>query len=110
MNQIITNGSVIRGWLGVEGVDLNEQMLQRIGLPGIQGVLITDVFDGGPAEQSGIRVGDILTHINQQVIRDVRDVLNIIAKGRPGDNIEISGIRERQSFTSTAVLGQRPRI
>ncbi len=110
VNQIITNGSVIRGWLGVEGVDLNEQMLQRIGLPGIQGVLITDVFDGGPAEQSGIRVGDILTHINQQVIRDVRDVLNIIAKGRPGDNIEISGIRERQSFTSTAVLGQRPRI
>ncbi len=110
VRQIIQNGSVIRGWLGVEGVDLNEQMLARIGLPDIQGVLITDVFDRGPAEMSGIRVGDILTHIDKQAIRDVRDVLDIIARGRPGDKINISGIRERQSFVTEATLGQRPRI
>ncbi len=109
VSQIIENGSVIRGWLGVEGVDLNPQMLQRIGLPDIQGVLITDVFDNGPGEESGIRVGDILTHIGNQPIRDVRDVLNIIADGRPGDNVKIGGIRERQSFMTSVTLGQRPR-
>lgn len=108
VRQILENGSVIRGWLGVEGVDLNQQMLQRIGLPDIQGVLITDVFDQGPAEMAGIRVGDILTQINRQAIRDVRDVLNIVASGQPGDKIIISGIRERQSFMSQATLGQRP--
>lgn len=108
VKQILKNGSVIRGWLGVEGVDLNEQMLQRIGLPNIQGVLITDVFDQGPAEMAGIKVGDILTQINRQAIRDVRDVLNIVASGQPGDKIDISGVRERQSFVSQATLGQRP--
>lgn len=59
VKQIIEHGEVIRGWLGVEGVDLTPQMLQRIGLLDIQGVLITDVFDHGPAEMSGIRVGEI---------------------------------------------------
>ncbi len=109
VKQIIENGEVIRGWLGVEGVDLNAQMLQRIGLPDIQGVLITDVFDRGPAEMAGVRVGDILTHINKTVIRDTRDVLNAIAAGRPGDKIQISGIRERQSFVTRATLEQRPK-
>jgi len=109
VKQIIEHGEVIRGWLGVEGVDLNKQMLQRIGLPDIQGVLITDVFDRGPAEMAGVRVGDILTHIDKKIIRDTRDVLNAIADGRPGDKIQISGIRERQSFVTQAILEQRPR-
>jgi len=109
VKQIINNGEVVRGWLGVEGVDLNAQMLKRIDLPNIQGVLITDVFDRGPAEMAGVRVGDILTHINKKVIRDTRDVLNAIADGRPGDKVQISGIRERQSFETQAVLEQRPK-
>ena len=109
VKQIIKHGEVIRGWLGVEGVDLNKQMLIRIGLPDIQGVLITDVFDRGPAEMAGIRVGDIITHIDKNIIRDTRDVLNAIAVGRPGDKIKISGIRERQSFVTQATLEQRPK-
>jgi len=108
VKQIIENGEVIRGWLGVEGVDLNQQILDRIGLPNIHGVLITDVFDQGPAEIAGINVGDIITHINKQIIRDTRDVLNAVADGRPGDKISISGIRERQSFITQATLEQRP--
>jgi len=109
IKQIIENGEVVRGWLGVEGVDLNAQMLQRIGLPNIQGVLITDVYDGGPAEMGGVRVGDIITHINKDIIRDTRDVLNVIARGRPGDKIQIGGIRERQSFMTQATLEKRPK-
>jgi len=109
VQQIIENGEVVRGWLGVEGVDLNAQMLEHIGLSDIQGVLITDVFDQGPADLAGIKVGDILTHINKKIIRDTRDVLDVIAHGRPGDKIKINGIRERQSFISQAVLGQRPK-
>ncbi|VAW61056.1 Outer membrane stress sensor protease DegS [hydrothermal vent metagenome] len=108
VKQIIEHGEVIRGWLGVEGVDLNDQVLERIGLPNIQGVLITDVFDHGPAEMAGIRVGDIITHINKKAIRDTRDVLNAIADGHPGDKIDILGIRERQSFISQAILEKRP--
>ena len=109
VQQIIDNGEVVRGWLGVEGVDLNAEMLKHVDLADIQGVLITDVFDQGPADIAGIKVGDILTHINKKIIRDTRDVLDVIAHGQPGDKIIINGIRERQSFTGQAILGQRPK-
>jgi serine protease DegS len=108
VKQIIKHGGVIRGWLGVEGVDLNEQMLKRVGLPDVQGVLITDVFKNGPADNAGLKSGDIITHINQTNIRDTRDVLDMVAQGQPGDSIEISGVRQRQSFMTQATLGQRP--
>jgi len=108
VEQIIKNGEVIRGWLGVEGVDLNSQIVEHVGLKNLQGVLITDVFDRGPAELAGIRVGDIITHINRHPIRDTRDVLDEVAQGKPGDEISISGIREQQSFVTRATLGQRP--
>jgi serine protease DegS len=108
VKQIVQYGSVIRGWLGVEGVDLNPQMLSRVGLANIQGVLITDVFIKGPADKAGLAVGDIITQIDSDNIRDTRDVLDIVAKGRPGDKITISGIRKRQSFTTQAVLDRRP--
>ena len=108
VQQILKNGGVIRGWLGVEGVDLNKQMLQKIGLKDIRGVLITDVFKNGPADQAGLAVGDIITQINQTPIRDTRDVLDIIAQGKPGDKIRILGIRQRQSFMTQAILDQRP--
>jgi Do/DeqQ family serine protease len=108
VQDIVRHGSVIRGWLGVEGVDLNPQMLSRVGLANIQGVLITDVFTQGPADKSGLAIGDIITQIDQQPIRDTRDVLDIIARGHPGDRIKISGIRQRQSFTTQATLGRRP--
>ena len=108
MQQILEHGGVIRGWLGVEGVDLNPQLLQRLGLPDIQGVLITDVFRNGPADLAGLQPGDIISVINEQPIRDVRDVLDIIARGKPGDQVQVSGIRQRQSFSTRATLDQRP--
>jgi len=107
MMQITENGYVIRGWLGVEGQSVPLQTLQSLDLQ-IQGVLITGVDEGGPGSKAGLEVGDIITHINQVDIKDTADVLDMIASGRPGDNFRIDGIRERQSFSVDAVLGQRP--
>jgi serine protease DegS len=107
MNQITENGYVIRGWLGVEGQNVPLQTLQSIGLE-IQGVLITGVDADGPGDKAGLEVGDIITHINHTAIKDTADVLDMIAAGRPGDNFRIDGIRQRQSFSVDAVLGQRP--
>lgn len=107
MNQIKENGYVIRGWLGVEGQSVPLQTLKSIGLP-VQGVLITGIDTGGPGDKAGLAIGDIITHINNTEIKDTADVLDLIAAGRPGDNFRIDGIRERQSFSVDAVLGQRP--
>ena len=108
VKQILNHGSVIRGWLGVEGVDLNPLWLERLALPNTEGVLITDVFKNGPADLAGLSAGDVITRIDSTQIRDTRDVLNTIANGRPGEIIEIAGLRKQQSFITKATLAQRP--
>jgi len=105
---IIEHGYVVRGWLGVEGQELTQEVLQRLDLGTRHGILITDVDANGPGDQAGLRRGDIITRINQSRIANTNDVLNMIAAGRPGDEFLIEGIRQRQSFMTTAVLGQRP--
>jgi serine peptidase DegS len=107
MKQITENGYVIRGWLGVEGQNVPLQTLKSIGLQ-VQGVIITGIDAGGPGDKAGLEIGDIITHINQVEIKNTADVLDMIAAGKPGDNFRIDGIRERQSFSVDAELGQRP--
>lgn len=108
LEQIATNGYVVRGWLGVGGQDLSPQILEKIGLKDVQGVLVTDVDKGGPGDIAGLEPGDIITQINGQMLMSVQDVLNVVAAGQPGDMFEISGLRQRQSFKLQATLGQRP--
>jgi serine protease DegS len=108
LEQIITNGYVVRGWLGVGGTNLTPQILNKIGLRDIRGVLLTDVDEGGPGDNAGLKPGDIITHINGQPLMSVKDVLDIIAAGKPDDIFDIEGLRQRQSFTTKTILGQRP--
>lgn len=110
MRDLAAHGQVVRGWLGVEGQDINPEILKKIGLKDINGVLITDVFNNSPADKAGLKVGDIITKIDNKVINDVRDVLNAIAESRPEQKVSIKGIRQMQSFTSTAILIQRPQL
>jgi Do/DeqQ family serine protease len=106
--EIIQYGYVVRGWLGVEGQELTSQALRAVELDSMHGILITDVDNGGPGDLAGLKRGDIITRINRQEILSTNDILNMIAAGRPGDEFLIEGIRQRQSFMTQAVLGQRP--
>ncbi len=106
--QIIENGIVVRGWLGVEGQELTPQILRSVELNSMHGILITDVDKDGPGDHAGLKNGDIITSINRQEITSTNDILNLIAEGTPGDEFLIEGIRQRQSFITKAILGQRP--
>jgi Do/DeqQ family serine protease len=106
--EIIQYGYVVRGWLGVEGQELTSQILRSVDLNSMHGILIIDVDKGGPGDLAGLKNGDIITRINQQSIISTNDIINLIAAGRPGDEFLIEGIRQRQSFMTKAILGQRP--
>ncbi len=108
LKQIASNGYVVRGWLGVEGQDILPASLDRIGLPNVQGILVTSVDANGPGDKAGLKPGDIITHINQQPIRGTSDIVKIVAAGKPGDLFTIDGLRQRESFSLQATLGQRP--
>lgn len=110
MQDLAEYGQVVRGWLGVEGQDVTPEILAKIGLKDVTGVLITEVFIDSPAYKAGIKIGDIITSIDDKKINDVRDVLNTIADSRPDQEVTIKGLRQMQSFTTTAKLIQRPQL
>ena len=107
LDQIITNGRVVRGWLGADyGL---VPVAADSGLPAAaRGVQITDISPGGPAEQAGLKVHDILLSIGQNDIVDPSDLRRREAALRPGSKVEVSGLRNGSTFHTEVQIVQRP--
>jgi serine protease DegS len=108
MTEIIEKGHVVRGWLGVRLRDLPEDIARGLNLPIPGGVIITGLFEDGPALNSGLQAGDILLMINKQPIYDVRNLLDAVAKQQPGSIIKLEGQRDKRKFTAEIEVTQRP--
>ncbi|MDD3517262.1 MAG: Do family serine endopeptidase [Chromatiales bacterium] len=108
MTQIIENGQVVRGWLGIEVQDVTPQLAEGFGLSEARGVLIAGVGRGTPAARAGLRPGDVLTEIDGEKLKDARDVLNLIARHAPGEKLSLRGVREGRPLELDAEVGQRP--
>jgi serine protease DegS len=109
MNDIITSGQAIRGWLGIEARTLNESIIRSYNLPSHSGVIITSTYPDGPADKAGIRAGDIITHINQQAIINGREGMNLIANVRPNDSVQVTIARGTEKLHLNAIVGTRPK-
>ena len=108
MKDLIEKGQVVRGWLGIEAQQLSPQLAQSLNVSSSNGVIITAVYNQGPAYQAGLRPGDVITHINQLPIGDGRQGMQQIASAHPGDKVVIRMIRQSQTQELTAILGSKP--
>ena len=108
MTQIIEQGLVVRGWLGIEAQDLSPPLAESLGISGVQGVLIAGVLRDGPADDAGIEPGDVITTINGIETSDAREAMKAISSQSPNTRIELGGIRQGQAFTTSARVVQRP--
>ncbi len=109
MNDIITSGEAIRGWLGIEARTLNPNVIRNYNLGTANGVLVTIAYPNGPADQAGLQPGDIITHINDKAIGNGREAMNLIAQVRPNDKVQITAIRNGQKQLLTAIAAKRPK-
>ncbi|MBY0263217.1 MAG: trypsin-like peptidase domain-containing protein, partial [Phycisphaerales bacterium] len=111
VGQLIGTGVVTRGYLGIthSGRDeVNLAELNRLGFRG-PGVLATGVQSGGPAEKAGIRAGDIITRLNNQVVSNVAVLRSAITNNAPGDRITVEVVRDGAPVSLTVTLGELPR-
>jgi serine protease DegQ len=110
MESILTNGSVTRGWIGVEPQNLSKELAESLNLPkDTTGVLISGVLEGGPADKAGMKPGDVLTQVNSQAVSDVATLLNRIAQTSPGDEAKINLLRKGKTVTLKVQIGKRPK-
>lgn len=108
MSDLIQYGKVIRGWLGIEVQAITPAIAQSNTLPLNNGVVITGTSEGGPADQSGLKSGDIITSINGQPVGDGHAGMNFIAATRPGETVAVKIVRQGEFINVNAVVGSRP--
>lgn len=110
MESILANGSVTRGWIGVEPQNLSKELAESLGLPGnTAGVLLSGVLEGGPAARGGVQPGDVLIAVNDNPTKDVRGLLNQIAQISPGNQAKLTILRKGKELELTAQAGKRPK-
>ena len=110
MEAILKNGSVTRGWIGVEPQNLSKELSESLGLPGnTDGVLLSGVLEGGPAARGGVKPGDVLTAVNGDKTKDVKQLLNQIAQIGPGSEATLNILRKGKEVVLTVQTGKRPK-
>lgn len=116
-DQLIEDGEVTRGWLGVKIQPLTQDLAESFGLERATGALVTDVISGTPAEKAGLIRGDILLTFNGREVRGVRELKLLVASAPAGSEARLEILRggERKNLTveitarqSQKVVGEKP--
>jgi len=105
--QLKTSGEVTRGWLGVGIQNLTPELAEYYQLEDNEGVLVTQVFKGDPAERSGIRANDIITAVDGKSVSSVRELSSVIANTRVGKRTAVTFMRDGKKKTVYVELAKR---
>jgi serine protease DegS len=108
MIQLIENGHVVRGWIGVQIQNISPQLSESFGLGELGGVLVSGVARDGPAHVAGLYPGDIITSINGRTVSEEKQVLNEVISYFPKDKLTIRGIRKGKEAEWKVVVEERP--
>jgi serine protease DegS len=108
LDELVTQGRVIRGWLGIEAQEINQELAASFGLKAPRGVIIASVVRGGPADRAGLRAGDVLLSVDGQPILDPRQTMSDIAEVPPGTELPVTVVREGERVKVTLEVGERP--
>jgi len=108
VQDLIKDGSVKRGWLGVQIQPVTDDIAESLGLKDAKGALVASVQDDGPAKKAGIVAGDIITQVNGKDVSTSRELARVIAANPPGQSVDVTLWRNGKSETLKMDLGALP--
>jgi len=108
MQDLITKGRVVRGYLGVTIGPVTNEFAHRYGLESPYGALVQDVVSDGPAAKAGLQSLDLIVEINGEKVKSQQWFLIRISSMDPGDKVHLKVIRDGQTKEFTATLVERP--
>lgn len=105
MDDLIPDGKVERGFLGAMIQDLTKELAKSFGYDGRDGVLVSDVAKGGPAEKAGLKSGDIIIRFNGHPMNHATQLRNTVAQTPPETTVEVEIFRDGKRQTISVKLG-----
>ncbi len=109
MEQIIKNGAVTRGWIGVAVQDLTPELAESFKLGNVEGVLISEVVRGSPADKAGVKPGDILTTVDDKTLTDSDNMLETVSALTPGKTVPLKLLRNQSEIVLHVKIAKRPK-
>jgi putative serine protease PepD len=108
IDRLEAGGDTSQAFLGVSSLTVDQQVAQQLGLSIEKGALVRDVTPGSPAENAGIRPGDVVTKLDGKDIASSDDLVAAVRGHKPGDAVEVTVDRQGQRRTVKVELGSRP--
>lgn len=104
--QLLSTGTVVPAWIGVEGTDLDGAHAGQLGVEG--GAVVTKVRDGSPAGLAGLRVDDVITSVDDVPVGGMGALRILLRAHRPGDVVSLALIRDTARRTVKVTVVERP--
>jgi S1-C subfamily serine protease len=123
IHQLETKGEVEHAFIGISGGTITPELARAVNLPVKEGVIVQSVVKGGPADEAGIEAGntaatidgeevrlggDIVTEVDGKKVAGMDELVEIINGKQPGDELELTILRDGSTKTATVTLGDRP--
>ena len=108
MLELIKTGKVIRPWVGIGLQDITPDLMKYFNLKEKEGALISQVYSGSPAEQVGLKVGDVVIEVDGVKIKSTQDVVREVLKKKVGQKVNFVVLREGKRTQVSVTTAQMP--
>ena len=104
--QLKTKGKVTRGWLGVVIQKVTPEIAESLGLDSARGALVASVAKDGPAEQAGVKVGDVIIEFDGKEVRDCNDLPILVARTSVDKKAGLKVLRDKKEIVLAVTIGE----
>jgi len=108
VKQLQDKGSVSRGWIGVQIQQVTPEIADSLGLKKTEGALVAEPQANGPAAKAGVESGDVITKVNDQPVKDARELARTIGGMAPGTTVKLDVLHKGQDKVLSMTLGELP--
>jgi serine protease Do len=109
LEQLVKNGKVVRGWLGVSIQELSPELASQFGLPDTKGVLVSDVLEGSPAKRAGFERGDVIVAFDGKPVDTPTHLRNVVAQALVGKKVTVKFVRDKKERTVEVTIAEQPK-
>ena len=105
---LIKTGKVVRGYLGIGIQDLSQDLAKSFGIKSAKGALVSDVKEESPADQAGLKQGDVITSYQGSSVEDAVSLQRLVTRTAVGTKASVKVIRDGHEKDLTVTIGEQP--